>query len=677
MPIDHLKLGPEREGRLTAWLDWWLEQVEQRVNARSASWVRWRQMYEGKVLPKTFPWPNASNVFVPITGTHTDSIHSNMMNRIYGFDRVWDVRATKPGQVVGMDSETNQPITWTTLADRSQDFLQFFAGDNGPMQAYDAIEGGLLECLKLGTVVWFNPWMTLTQPDYAYDPESGKVSRRKEERIVFDGPKPVNLPLEDFVILPGYHQIHGPHASPLVGHYEWLRRGQVFLYGENGWFLKDRVAEMINSPSSDQQASEQVKDSQDIAEGDSVLTSQSRQDDFKIFNGWVEFDIDEDGLEESLYISYYRPTQTLLRVQPYIYKTRPYTVARYITRENRFYGIGVPELLDALQAAINTSYNQTIDNATLANTRWFKIRRGTFAAKSFDTIYPQKKVYVDNMEDIQGDQLGEIYPSSFEIQRSLQLHAERRTGINDFNLGNDAQAKMPATSAMALLQESSRRFDHYAKDIRRALGELGMQTLELIQQFKPTGLIYSVMGDKGEMVEKTLTLPTYINLREHFLVITTSSVTSSNKEISRQNAITGFGILSQYLEKIFALAQVITNPMAPPGLQKMAYKVSEVGERLMAKVLDGFDLQDIAAFLPQLDQIYADSQAQAGGAGPGGMGGPPGMVPGGGVPGMVGPGGVGGPSGGPGVAGPPPPGAGVPPPPRGGFPGGVPSRRRR
>lgn len=661
MPIKHIKLSEPNRDRLSNWLDYWLEQIQQRIDSRSPNWIRWRQMYEGKTLPKSFPWPNASNVFVPITGTHTDSVHSNMMNRFFGSDRLWDVLATKPGDAVGMASSLGQPVTWTGLADAAQDFLQFFSSENGPMDVYDATENGLLEVIKLGTVVWFNPWVTLTQPDFVFNPETGDYTRG-EERLVFDGPRPINLPLEDFAIMPGYHQIHGPHASPLVGHYEYLRRGQLFLYAHNGWYDEKAVERVLPYTGVDARGTEQVKDQQGVSEGDTILWSESRRDDYKLFNGWVNFDVNDDGYEESLYITYHRETRDFLRIQPFVYKTRPYAAARYITREGRFYGIGVPELLDALQAAVNTSYNQTIDNATLANTRWFKIKRGTFASKSFDTIYPQKKVYVDNMEDIQGEQLGEIYPSSFEIQRSLQLHAERRTGINDFNLGNDAQAKMPATSALAILQESTRRFDHYAKDLRRAMGELGMQTLELVQQFKPSGLIYSVMGERGELVEKTLTLPSHINLREHFRVVTTSSSASSNKEIARQNAITGFGLLSQYLEKFFELAMVITNPQIPPPLKMTAFQIAELGERLIARILDGFDLRDIASFLPQMEKTYAASQAQDASA-LGGMAPPGGAPPGGPGAGLVGPGGGGGvpPSaGGPGAYPPGPRAAGPP-----------------
>ena len=156
---------------------------------------------------------------------------------------------------------------------------------------------------------------------------------------------------------------------------------------------------------------------------------------------------------------------------------------------------------------------------------------------------------------------------------------------------------------MALLQEGARRFDLYSKDIRRAIGELGIQTLELIQQHKPIERMYAVKGEDGALVEKTILLPQEVSLRQHLKVVATSASSSSNKEIMRQNALTAFGLLVQYLNKLFELGAVMVSPTMPEPMKKLAYDMSQTGEKLMQRVLEGFDLEDIANMLPQLEGL--------------------------------------------------------------------------
>ena len=567
-----------------------------------------------------------------------DVIHANMMNRLYGFERLWDVFAEHGGEQVGVDTKTAQPVTWSDMAKQVQKFLAWESGDYGSAKVYDAVETGLLECIKLGTVVWYTPWITNTRRNYTVD-DNGNV-RSGEAVTDFDGAMVKTIPLEDFLIMPFYSEIHGPDASPLVGHSELLRPGQVAQMVYDGKYLpemKDALTFGIGGEKAS--ASQRMKDHQSAQEGDGATVLEDRGDDLRMYKLHLEVDINGDGREESVYVEYHKDSSTIARITPYPYKTRPYDASRYVRREHRFYGIGVPEMMESIQRGINTSVNQAIDNATLANTRVLAARRKSAAAKSLDSWYPGKKVVFDSTDDLKPFQLGEVYPSVFEIGRVLQALGERRTGVSDYNLGREtggSTGQGTATSTMALLQEASRRFDLYAKDIRRSLGEIGIQLLERFQQFKPVGRYYSVLGEKGALVEQPLSLPMAINIRQHLRVRTTSSASSANKEVARQNAIGAFGVLTQYFERVFELSQVLISPTAPESLKQLAYQMSEVGERLMGKVLEGFDMEDVAAFLPQLEGVLKDGQQQlgAGGQGAGGPVGPdqdPGVAGGGGV----------------------------------------------
>jgi hypothetical protein len=647
MPVEHIRLTAEQESTLKLWLDEKIQEIIDRREQRTVDWRRWREAYEGKTKAKSFPWRNASNVWVPITSIITDAIHANMMNRIFGHKRVWDVEAVRPEEKVGINPEDNQPITWSTLADAVSDFFSAQATPTGMLDIYEPCEDAILECIKLGTAVLFNPWVTDTQTDFTYDPETGNIARNVPV-TTFDGLRPEHLPLEDFLISPNYPDILGPKAAPIFGHMYYLREGQMNTRRESGIFRniksatrKEEWDNILATPGGPEEA---LKDAQAYSENEVHTVTDSRRDDFLLQDLWIKYQLYEDGPEYHLFVTRHHLTGNLLAVRPWPYKTPPYVVFRYIRREGRFYGIGASEMLESIQRGINTSFNQTVDNATLANTRAFKVKKGSSAARHLGDIYPGKKFLLERMEDLEEFQLGEIYPSAFQVGLEFWGFGEKRAGVSDYNLGRESSAlgkQSTATTTLALIQENARRFDLYSKDIRRSLGELGMQSAELIQQMKPDGVIFSTMGDKAQLVVAALGQPSHVNLREHLRIVATSSSRDSSKELARQNALTAFSLLVQYLEKLFVSAQAISNPMVPESLRKLAYDMTQTAERLMQRVLEGFELEDIAAFLPQVEKVVSDGpretaqlmqqQAAMGGApgaSGGGEGAPPGPSPG-------------------------------------------------
>lgn len=652
MPVDQLRLNADQEERLTQWLTANLQTIQERRQRRVTRWRDYRQQYEGSVQKqKNFPWRNASNVHVPITAIIVDAIHANMMNRIFGHERVWDIKALHPKEIVGMDTRSAQPITWVELAKAVQGFLNFEASQQGTMDVYNVVEEAILECIKLGTSVVYNPWVTEIQEGASLDHATGLILRGKKD-LIFDGIRPKMVPLEDFLILPHYAEVTGLDASPLIGHRYWLRKGQIQNRAAAGWFRsKAAVDAVLEAPGAESGDDEELKDHQSTLEGENDTIQDLRKEDYQLQDCWIKFPLLSNEREVNLFVTYHLRSGTILRIHPWIYRTPPYAAFRYVRREGRFYGIGVPEMLETIQRGVNTSFNQSVDNATIANMRCFKIKRNSQAARFSGDIFPGKKFFVDQMEDIDSMQLGEVYPSIFQVGLLLRDFAERRTGVSDFNLGRESETlgrSSTATTTMALLQESSRRFDLYAKDIRRAIGELGIQSIELIQQHKPVEKFYTVMGEDGQLVDRALTLPQEVSLREHLLVTSTSSASSSNKEVGRQNSLQAFQLLTQYAQGMFQLAQVMIAPDMPEPMKKLAYDMSQTGERLMQRILEGFDMPDIALLLPQLEGlINATQQGATQGANQGGgVGGPNGTpvdaqagVPG---PGAVGPGNPGG-----------------------------------
>lgn len=624
--VQQIALTADQESRLSRWLRENLQKIREKREARQNKWVEWRKQYEGAVrASKDFPWKGASNVFVPLTGIIVDAIHANMMNRLFSHDRIWDVTAIHGKEPLGIKVTDNQPITWTDLAKAVQTYMQLEGSHQGTMDVFDPVDDAILQCVKLGTTVLHNPWLSLTQDDFVLDHLTGEV-QRDAPKTVFDGVRPEALPLEDFLILPHYSEIHGPKASPLIGHNYWLRPGEIVSRSENGWYRRGTLNKLGHLTGVTSGSDEVVKDAQAQHEQEPETVTDLRREDYQLSDLWIKFPLKEGGREVNLFVTYHEKSDTIMRIHPWLYKRPPYIHMRYLRREGRFYGIGVPEMLETIQRGVNTSFNQAVDNATIANMRCIKIRSGSQLARNFGDIYPGRKFYVDNVDDIKEFQLGEVYPSIFQVGLLLRDFAERRTGISDFNLGRESEVlgrSSTATTTMALLQESARRFDLYAKDIRRAISDLGMQTLELVQQMKPFGRIHTVLGEDGDLAERALNLPQHINIGQHLMVTATSASSASNKQVQQQNSMTVFGLMVQYLTQLFELGKVVALPdeQMPPPLKKLAYDMGQTGERLMQRVLEGFDMPDIAALLPQLEGLLNNGNGQGAPIGSNALGG--------------------------------------------------------
>lgn len=621
MPVEHLKLKPLQLETLMTWLDDQIQTIRERRDARVRQWIKWRRQYEGKVGPKNFPWKGASNVFVPQTAIDVDAIHANMMSRIFDQDRVWEVKALTPAEKVGINPQDNQPITWRDLADAMQEYMELESGPTGVMDVYESLEEAILECVKLGTAIEYNPWITDVQEDYVYSDIDG--SANKEESVtLFDGLRPQVIPLEDFLVVPNYSDIHGPKAAPLFGHQYWLRKGQVIARVREGKYRiteeSDEFETIMGSPGAgDSHSATQLKDEQSRLEHEGGSFIDDRREDYLFEDLWCRVQLEPGGVEFKLYITRHAVSGTVIGVRPWPYKTAPYHVMRYVRREGRFYGIGVPEMLETIQHGINTTFNQSVDNATIANMRCIKVKQGSHAARSFSDVYPGKKFFVGNMDEIEAFQLGEIYPSAFQVGLNLRDFGERRTGINDPNLGKDSPGDGTATTTMALLQESSRRFDLYAKDIRRAVGAIGMQSLELIAQHKPISRVFATMAPhKAQLVEAALSTGARNDIREQLKVTATSASGSANKEVQRQSAVTVFGLVTQYLEKLTQLTPLLINQEIPPEMRQFFYEVSQLGERAMQRILKSFDMPDLASDLPQTEKLLNAQPQQAQGTDP-------------------------------------------------------------
>lgn len=183
---------------------------------------------------------------------------------------------------------------------------------------------------------------------------------------------------------------------------------------------------------------------------------------------FYRWDINGDGYDEDVVFEYDPHTQVLLGVQYlnrlYQHGRRPITVFRYQTIPNRLYGKGIPERLWNVQIAINTLWNQSIDNRTLRSKPFgFYNKAAALGARDKQVISPGK------MTGVIGDpNLAVAFPnlgaSSDElpmIADMLGTYADRRMGkFSMAQAAGDKGSQRTANATNTLLRQGLIRVEH-------------------------------------------------------------------------------------------------------------------------------------------------------------------------------------------------------------------------
>lgn len=549
-------------------------------------WKKWYDAYEGTVPAiKTFPWEGASNIWVPLTATNIDAITARIVGTIYGQDPLWTLGTENP-DLQDMKVDLGDFLEWAV---------------KNEIDLYSIFRNWVFNAVKLGTGIIKPLWWTKERKVFSHAAPTGRTPLPEVAPVgtmetIYNAPKVFLIDLEDFVISDPSTTIDD---AEYVGHRLRLRKGALQERVARGDYDEDKVEKILSFYEVTPQAGKQEKEE---AEG-----IDRRVEEYELYETWLYRDFDGDGREESCVATIHLDSNTVLRAEynPRYNGKRPFIVTRLIERPNRFYGIGIAEMIATLQIAINTIHNQRIDNATLANTRGFKEKIGS-GIKSTQKIYPGVRIKMNNPDDLVEFKMGDIYQSDFANESVLRDAIERRTGVSDFTLGRESSVAgargTTATGTLAIIQEGNKRLDLFIRDVRKAMSELGAQVIELYQQYCPTKRPYFVMGERGEAVEKIFQFPRDF-IRSRFSFNITATTATINREVEKQTNMALFNLMLGYYDRLAQTARVLLDPRVPQELRAVIAKLSEAGLDLARKLVESFGFKDVEAILPALEEI--------------------------------------------------------------------------
>jgi hypothetical protein len=579
-------------------------------------WLRFQRMY--KAIPeqeiKEFPFYGAANLVLPVIATDVDTIFSRLMGILFGPPNLWSMQPLREDAVL--------------YAPRLQEFMRW--AQNNELEAYDSTADWILELAKLGTSVLKQRYRRKMEEVYEYrESPYGAPIERFANILTKDSPVQNHVSLWNFLVPAG--------TTNKLQEAAWCGERLTLTWAQ----IQERVAQGIYQ-ASDRLAAWHGRDkgswiTQELQRMDRFMPSLG--DKFELWEVWTKFDIRGIGRPVSVVCTIHLPTMTYLRIDynPFFHQEYPYSVARYLRQEGRFYGIGLAEMGESFQDEGTTMHNQRLDSHTLANSMMMKGRKG-IGIKEDEPIFPGRWFLVDQMDDVEAMHMGRNYDSSISDEQATMSYRVARTGVNDYVTGaaNASVGYAAAYTNQMQEQRAGERFQQTLREIREALGDSGRRLVELYQQFNQGGKVFSVMGEKdGQIVTQVLQFPLEL-IRHSIAVDVTATNASLNKDMEVRTNTMLMQMVTQFYMQMMQGMQIVINPQVPPPLQMLAYQMVVGGTTLMRRLLDSYDVQDIDAIIPRIEDILNGGQQQLGaiqagmagpGAYPGGAFGPQGALP--------------------------------------------------
>lgn len=610
-------LQPQIISNLTEWLVYELRTARSDRAPLESDWIRYAEVYRAKPSDKQrdFPFRGAANFTVPVAATDIDTTIAGLVGTIFGAPNLWSCEGLRPD--------------WLDFAARLEEYLEY--AQETELGMYSVVVDWITELTKLGTGILKQRYVREQKRVYewretqtALTGGSPQTLQQVIRRIVKDNPEVKRTPLANFYVPATANDIQ---EAPWCAERLSLTWGQLESRVRAGIYTNDFMAKIgayfrAQQPSTPYQRYETVQQ-----ELDNFLPS--NREVFELFEFWTDYDIDGTGEPVSVVCTIHEPTMSYARADynPFFHQEKPYSVARFLRQEGRFYGIGLCEILEQIQDVVSALECQRLDNGTIRNTAIFKTRKGS-GIREDEPIWPGRIFTVENMTDLEPMQMGYEAQPTLEAEQFILNYGQRRSGVSAYTAGGAGQPAISysaATTTIAMLQQGRLRLDQALREIQSALSETGQRVVELLQQFNQGGKPYLVMGDKdGSVVEQVLTMPL-----DTIRLGVSVKVTATNSQLNRETKIRTdqiiYGLVLQFYQQLSQAMTVVVNPQVPFPLRQLMQQMIDGGTILMRRILDAYGTQDLDRIIPDLDALNATIQ-QLDAALPGG-GGPVAVVP--------------------------------------------------
>src|SRR5579884_38895 len=464
----------------------------------------WEAQYNMRVQQRDWPWPSASNVFVPLTATQLDTAVSRLMQLVVA-PRLFAVKGLSP-----------QAEQHSYLVER---FYNTKLIKNDWVNAiYQFVHMGLRDGTAVMEILWEKKVrvanLVLDAP--VVDQETGIPVLDAEgnpvtERIVrpveieeYNDVRWTPVELRDFYLFPAWAR--SIEEAPSVGRVMYLSEADLRAMARAKTLWKDKVEYVIRTVNG-QEELPQDEHTETYTMGGQVDVSPSAETKILVkrqqasyFKVWRihtrEFDLDGDGIFEENVLYFHEYTKTLLgaHAYPYAHGRRPFVAFSPMERPNRFYGYSACERLYGIQIELNAIHNQRRDEIDLRLSPPLLRTAGASPDNSARPWGPGTIWNVGQVTDLQMMQLPDVPQSSWEEELLLNNYAKELLGLSDQMVGQAPGGRRTKYEMQLVAAAVTIRMALMACRLQRALHECAYQTHQLTLQYGPDQMSVSIPG---------------------------------------------------------------------------------------------------------------------------------------------------------------------------------------
>lgn len=550
--------------------------------------IGYRQSWQDFVDAGLDPaFEGAHNVHIPHTFSAIKAMHARIFQAVMGITPAFSLKPrTKVPETYKEDKE--ELLNWVigSYANRGDGWEKAIDFD---IQNYVGDGTSITKQYWLKDVRKFTDVEEELRRPIELDEDGYPIMDEKEiekEELLYDCPILEPVKIEDLYIIG--RKATDVDDADLVVHSQQYSKSDLIKMAKLGFFFQDQVDEVIktepqiNNPSPNRMNTA-MKQLDDFTTGLNKLGSIAGTKMYNIYESYLRYDIDDDGIDEELVAWVEDRSKRVLRLT-YLERVgpggrRPFVIKKFIPQSGP-YGKGLGEILYGLNNELDYIHNQRLDYGTLQNLPFFFYRASSGLNPVTLKLGPGMGIPVDDPNgDVQFPRLNGGTTYGFQEEQQVTRYAENASGITQFSLGNIQQqgATRTATGTAALVNELNANIDihikRYQQGYKKNLVILDMQLQDLL----PLGTIVRVIGTDGQDIYKRFENREAIRWQADF-ELTANSI-NSNKAIERETA----QMLLQQLANPIALQTGIANQ----DNLYAAYK----------NLLQKFEIRDIDAYI--------------------------------------------------------------------------------
>lgn len=596
-------LSEEQEGEISNFLLKEIESVMEDGEERSeflASVKKWQRQREGRPESKTknFPWEKASNVEVTTTLTNTNAITASVLSALSDRKPFWSV--------VTSHKDMQKKAKGLT------ELLESLRLSKQHMNFNEANRTVAYETVSLGTHVVQVPWV---KDKYRFKTTTdGGVQEREIIRV--NSPKMIPIEIENFLIRTYNIDLQ---RAPWVGHLVWLYKHELEQRAASGIYDVEKVKVVLDRGADD--LTDTMKERMNKMGFDPNTESTQL---YAIFQGYVFWDIDGDGVAEDIKVWFDPISGVILRSEFNDLGVRDYVPFWYFKRPFQFYGMGVGWVMEHVQDEITTLHNIAINNAQLASSKMMIKRRGSAVPVGAE-IRPAGIIEADDpMTDIREFGFSDISPNITQREMMAKELGDRATGASDAMLGFESRATSARTTAsgtMFLAKQGSKLLTSNITNMEESYSNVGEIALFQLVKNKDEIIPQIPKLVSEEFQQDVIDFFNEIELEaipQYFTCRVKTSDLEETKEAKRQARLSLNQLYMMYGEKAMQFLGMASSsdPNISQPMKEYALKLYLGLSNMMEETFKDFSEFDTNSYIPyikDLENAMAEMERQKAG----------------------------------------------------------------